>query len=417
MYASTRTTRTSTRTTTRTALAKALVAAALTTTALTGTAANAAPGVPHAAPRTEPVSVTPDGRAGNGASDDAAISRNDRYVAFSSDADDLDPNVPHGGMYLRDLRTDTTRFAGFGDVVAALDDGRLVYSASGDVSLLDLRTGRQEKFGIEIPEGFSGPPGAVSVSPNGRYAVYTLNGTGEGSVVFLRDRTAGTTERISHPRPTWEPRNAFEPTVSDDGRRVVYQYNYANGPRGDDWGDVWVYDRRTGERVQADRSHDGSATEKESLRPSLSGDGRTVVFESRDTHLVPDDTDGAWNVFVHDLATGTNRRIHGTQGGPGEAYTRNPAVSADGRYVTFMTEVTEAGAQYGKEWPVYLRDLKTGTTVLVTPDTTGGTATADVLPGRIADGARRIAFRSADPSLIPAGDTNDGTDVFVRHLR
>ncbi|WP_247706621.1 TolB-like translocation protein [Streptomyces liliiviolaceus] len=417
MYASTRTTRTSTRTTTRTALAKALVAAALTTTALTGTAANAAPGVPHAAPRTEPVSVTPDGRAGDGASDDAAISRNGRYVAFSSDADDLDPNVPHGGMYLRDLRTDTTRFAGFGDVVAALDDGRLVYSASGDVSLLDLRTGRQEKFGIEIPEGFSGPPGAVSVSPNGRYAVYTLNGTGEGSVVFLRDRTAGTTERISHPRPTWEPRNAFEPTVSDDGRRVVYQYNYANGPRGDDWGDVWVYDRRTGERVQADRSHDGSATEKESLRPSLSGDGRTVVFESRDTHLVPDDTDGAWNVFVHDLATGTNRRIHGTQGGPGEAYTRNPAVSADGRYVTFMTEVTEAGAQYGKEWPVYLRDLKTGTTVLVTPDTTGGTATADVLPGRIADGARRIAFRSADPSLIPAGDTNDGTDVFVRHLR
>ncbi|MEW2574525.1 hypothetical protein [Streptomyces sp. NPDC047070] len=409
MYASTRTT--------RTALAKALVAAALTTTALTGTAANAAPGVPHAAPRTEPVSVTPDGRAGNGASDDAAISRNGRYVAFSSDADDLDPNVPHGGMYLRDLRTDTTRFAGFGDVVAALDDGRLVYSASGDVSLLDLRTGRQEKFGIEIPEGFSGPPGAVSVSPNGRYAVYTLYETGEGSVVFLRDRTAGTTERISHSRPTWEPRNAFEPTVSDDGRRVAYQYNYANGPRGDDWGDVWVYDRRTGERVQADRSHDGSATEKESLRPSLSGDGRTVVFESRDTHLVPDDTDGAWNVFVHDLATGTNRRIHGTQGGPGEAYTRNPAVSADGRYVTFMTEVTEAGAQYGKEWPVYLRDLRTGTTVLVTPDTTGGTATADVLPGRIADGARRIAFRSADPSLIPAGDTNDGTDVFVRHLR
>ncbi|PSM37774.1 hypothetical protein C6Y14_40620 [Streptomyces dioscori] len=409
MYATTRTTRTT--------LATALVAAALTATALTGTAATAAPGAPHAAPHTEPVSVTPDGEAGNGASDDAVISRNGRYVAFTSDAGDLDPDIAHGGMYLRDLRTDRTRFAGFGDVVAALDNGWLAYSASDDVLLVDLGTGRQEKFGIEIPEGFSGPPGGVSVSPNGRYAVYTLYETGEGSVVFLRDRTAGTTERISHPRPTWEPRNAFEPTVGDDGRRVAYQYTYANGPRGDDWGDVWVYDRRTGERVQADRSHDGSATEKESLRPSLSGDGRTVVFESRDTHLVPDDTDGAWNVFVHDLTTGTNRRIHGTQGGPGEAYTRNPAVSPDGRYVTFMTEVTEAGAQYGKEWPVYRRDLRKGTTVLVTPDTTGGTATADVLPGGIAEGARRIAFRSADPGLIPAGDTNEGTDVFVRHLR
>ncbi|MGN9818700.1 hypothetical protein ACTMUQ_25545 [Streptomyces sp. SD11] len=404
--------------TTRTALTTALVAAALTTTALTGAAAHAAHAVPRV-PHTEPVSVTPDGKAGNGASGDAVVSRNGRYVAFTSDAEDLDPNTPHGGMYLRDLRTDTTRFAGFGAVAGVLDDGRLAYSTStsGDVSLVDPRTGRQEKFGIEVPEGFTGPPGAVSVSPNGRYAVYTLYETGEGSVVFLRDRTAGTTERISHPRPTWEPRNAFEPTVGDDGRRVAYQYNYANGPRGDDWGDVWVYDRRTGERVQADRSHDGSATEKESLRPSISGDGRTVVFESRDTHLVPDDTDGAWNVFVHDLATGTNRRIHGTQGGPGAAYTRNPAVSPDGRYVTFMSEVTEADAEYGKEWPVYLRDLRKGTTVLVTPDTTGGTATADVLPGGISEGARRIAFQSGDPALIPAGDTNDDTDVFVRHLR
>ena len=70
-----------------------------------------------------------------------------------------------------------------------------------------------------------------------------------------------------------------------------------------------------------------------------------------------------------------------------------------------------------KECPVHPRALKKGTTTLVTPDTTRGTATAEVLPGRIADGARRIVFRSSDPTLIPAGDTNDGADVFVRHLR
>lgn len=92
-------------------------------------------------------------------------------------------------------------------------------------------------------------------------------------------------------------------------------------------------------------------------------------------------------------------------------------MSADGRYVTFMSEIEEPGSRYGKEWPVYLRDLRKGTTTLVTPDTAGGTATADVLPGRIADGARRILFQSTDPTLIPAGDTNDGTDIFVRHSR
>jgi Tol biopolymer transport system component len=396
------------------ALAVALAAATAT---LTGPAASAAPG----GPRTEPISVTPAGKAGNGATPTAVISRNGRHIALGSDAEDLDPNVPHSGMYLRDPHTGKLRFAGFGGLVAVLNDGRHVYAehaATTDVWIHDIDTGRRVGFGIEIPEGFTGQPAEVSVSPNGRYAVYTLQDPDDGtSVVFLRDRVAGTTERISHPKPTWEPRNAFRPTVSDDGRRVVYQYTYANGPRGDDWGDVWTYDRTAGRHTQIDRSHDGSKTERESLNPSISGNGRTVVFESRDTHLIPDDNDAGWNVFVHDIATGRNQRVHGTQGGPGEVHTRNAAVSADGRYVTFMSEVEEPGSRYGKEYPVYLRDLKKGTTRLVTPDTTGGTATADVLPGRISDGARRILFQSTDPTLIPAGDTNDGTDAFVRHLR
>ncbi|MET8077391.1 hypothetical protein [Streptomyces sp. NPDC005303] len=398
-------------------LAAALLAA-LATAALTGPTASAAPRAPY----TEPVSVTPEGKAGNGVTRTAVISRNGRHIALTSDADDLDPQVAHAGMYLRDPHTGKLRFAGFGGLVAVLNDGRYVYAEYGpdssEVWIADIDAGKRVGFGIDVPQGFTGRPGEISVSPNGRYAVYTLQETpGNTSVVFLRDRIKGTTERISHPRPTWEPRNAFQPTVSDDGRRIVYQYNYANGPRGDDWGDVWMYDRRTGEHTQIDRSYDGSQTEKESLNPSISGDGRTVVFESRDTHLVPGDTDASWNVFVHTLRTGTNQRIHGTQGGPGEVYTRGAAISADGRYLTFTSEVTEPGSRYGKEYPVYLRDLRKGTTTLVTPDTTGGTATADVLPGRISDGARRILFRSSDPTLIPAGDTNDGADVFVRHLR
>jgi len=400
------------------AVLAALTAGALTADALTGPAASAAPRAAY----TEPVSVTPEGKAGNGITHTAVISRNGRHLALTSDAEDLDPQVAHAGMYLRDPHTGKLRFAGFGGLVAVLNDGRYVYAEYGPQSaelwIAALDSGRRIGFGIEVPEGFTGQPAEISVSPNGRYAVYTLQDTAEHTgVVFLRDRVKGTTERISHPRPTWEPRNASQPTVSDDGRRIVYQYTYANGPRGDDWGDVWMYDRSTREHTQVDRSYDGSPTEKESLTPSISGDGRTVVFESRDTHLVPGDTDGSWNVFVHTLRTGTNQRIHGTQGGPGEVYTRGPAISADGRYVTFTSEVTEPGSRYGKEYPVYLRDLRRGTTTLVPPDTSGGTATADVLPGRIADGARRILFRSSDPALIPAGDDNDGPDAFVRHLR
>ncbi|MEU0408828.1 hypothetical protein ABZ307_13605 [Streptomyces griseorubiginosus] len=384
--------------------------AAVAAAALAVPTASAGPGAPH----TEPVSVTPEGRAGGDASLNAVISPDGRYVGFDSRAEDLDPNVPHGGMYIRDLRTGKLRFSGFGSILAVLNDGRYVYYQN-DVVLHDPRTGQETKFGIEVPEGFDGPIGEVSVSANARFAVFTLYERGAGPVVFLRDRIAGTTERISRPKPTWEPRSAGSPTVSDDGRRVVYQYNYSNGPRGDDWGDIWVYDRGTRAYTQIDRSFDGSQTQRESLEPSISRDGRTVVFESADTHLVPGDTDGSWNVFVHTVATGANQRIQAPGDAPAHVYTRDPAVSANGRYVTFTGRVD--GLPGGTRNPVYLRDLKKGTTTLVTPGPTGDPVSAQVEPGGIADGGRRVAFVSWDGTLIPGGDTNEERDVFVQHLR
>lgn len=397
-----------------------VVVVAGATVAVSVLPASAAPG-PHT-PYTRAVSVTAEGGAGDGVSREAVVSRDGRYAAFSSEAGDL---LPGGGpgVFVRDLRSGRLERVGDGHSPSISADGRHVahITDADEVLLHDRRTGRTERIDVDVPAAFGTTRQNVSISGDARYAVFTAGTQYDseegGSVVFLRDRVAGTTERISHPRPTWEPRNAGDPSVSDDGRRVVYDHRYANGPRGDDWGDIWMVDRATGDRVQIDRSHDGTRTERESLRPSISADGRTVVFESADTHLVPGDTDGSWNVFVHTVATGANVRIHGTQGGPGEVYTRDPAVSADGRYVTFMSELAEPGSEWGKEWPVYLRDLKKGTTTLVTPDTTGGAATAGVAPGGIARGARVIAFTSADATLIPGGDGNEGSDAFVRRLR
>ncbi|GAA1891421.1 hypothetical protein GCM10009837_11960 [Streptomyces durmitorensis] len=411
----------------RAALAAAALVAAVTASTLP--AAFAAPAAD--APRTEGVSVTADGKAANDRSAGAAISRDGRFAAFDSEATDLVAGDTNGlsDVFVRDLRTGKTEritldgrdvrspsLSADGRYVAVITSPAGSYSDS-DVRLYDRRTKKTERLDVELPDGAAGA-GSVSLTPDARYAVFDVRQSAgsPGGVVFLRDRKTGTTERISEADPAREGRTAHGATVSDDGSRVVYAYNYFNGPRGDDWSDVLLRDRKTGELAEVDRSHDGSETEKESLEPSISGNGRTVVFESRDTHLVPNDDDVAWNVFVHDVASGKNQRIHGTQGGPGEAYTRSPAISADGRRLTFMSELTEAGSQYGKEWPVYLRDLKKGTTTLVTPDTTGGAASAQVAPGGISADGRRIAFLSGDASLL-SGDTNDGYDTFVRHVR
>ena len=372
----------------RAALAAALVAAAL---AVTGATATAAPAV-RAAPRTEPVSVTPAGKAGDGASTGAVISRDGRYVAFSSTATDLLPGAPHGGLFVRDLRTGKLTHAADGTDPSLSEDGRYLAYTDAGLHLLDRRTGRTERLDTGLPAGF-GPGGHAYLSGTARYAVFTATGDADGPVVFLRDRVRHTTERISPPRPTWEPRAAGHATVSDDGRRVVYQYTYSNGPRGDDWSDIWLHDRSTGTRTQLDRSTDGSPTTRESLNPALSADGRTVVFESADTHLVPDDTDNSWNVFVHHLATGRNDRIQG--------YGRDAAVSADGRHVTLTTHE-------GSAYPLYARDLRNGTRALVATE-------GHVAPGGVS--ARRIAFTSYDGTLDPRGDDNNEQDVFVRHLQ
>lgn len=409
----------------RATLAAAALVAALTAGTLP--AAFAA----DAAPRTEGVSVTADGKAANARSSSATISRGGRFVAFGSEATDLVAGDTNGrsDIFVRDLRTARTeRIALEGRDLRSPSlsaDGRYVAMVTSpadsysdaDVRLYDRRTKKVERLDVELPDDAAGA-GSVSLTPNARYAVFNVGQSAgsAGDIVFLRDRKTGTTERISEADPGREGRTAHGATVSDDGSRVVYAYNYYNGPRGDDWSDVLLRDRRTGELTEVDRSYDGSETEKESLDPSISGDGRKVVFESRDTHLVPNDDDVAWNVFVHDIASGENQRIHGTQGGPGEVYTRAPAISADGRHVTFMSELAEAGSEYGKEWPVYLRDLKKGSTTLVTPDTTGGAATAKVAPGGISADGRRIAFLSGDATLL-SGDTNDGDDAFVRHVR
>ncbi|GGZ66290.1 hypothetical protein [Streptomyces bluensis] len=195
---------------------KHLTAAVVTVTAaaaLTGPAANAAPGAPH----TEAVSVTPEGKAGDGPSGPAVISRNGRYTAFTSEAHDLLPGAPNGGMFVRDLRTGKLRWAGYGegvsisgDVVSISDNGRrLVFVSAGDVWLRDLRTGRNTAFGIQTPEGFTGEPRAVSVSPNGRYAVFTLQEIDEGNVT-----AAGTCSCTTSPRAST---SASTPPTADPG--------------------------------------------------------------------------------------------------------------------------------------------------------------------------------------------------------
>jgi archaellum component FlaF (FlaF/FlaG flagellin family) len=105
--------------------------------------------------------------------------------------------------------------------------------------------------------------------------------------------------------------------------------------------DVFVHDRVTGQTTRVSVASDGTQGNGHSGSPSISADGRYVAFSSSASNLVPGDTNGRGDVFVHDRLTGQTTRVSvasdGTQGN-GDSWW--PSISADGRYVAFASEAS-----------------------------------------------------------------------------
>ena len=323
-------------------------------------------------------------RPANGNSGRPAISADGRFVAFSSSASDLVPGDSNDedDVFVRDLRARTTErvSVGFGRAQATggssftptiSADGQQIAFTSRATNLVAGDTnGQDDAFvrdrvaeatarvsvgdrNVEADqESF-----AVDISPDGRYVAFAgssdrltsgdTNGTWD---VFLRDRTRNSTERVDLATNEAEPqigrRTYTSAAVSTDGRFVAFVSIAPNLVAGDTnrTADVFVRDRalHTTERVSV--ATDGAEAQGESglYAPSITPDGRFVAFASLAPNLVPGDTNGTWDIFLHDRATGTTERESlssgGTQGN-GPSISR-PALSADGRFVAFESSAS-----------------------------------------------------------------------------
>ncbi len=157
----------------------------------------------------------------------------------------------------------------------------------------------------------------------------------------------------------------------------------------------------------------------------LSADGRFVVFTSSASDLVAGDTNGATDVFVRDLSTGTTQLVSvGNSGAQGDAGSFNPSISADGRYVAFASSADNlvSGDTNGVS-DVFVRDLVNHTTTLVSVDNGQGPTPvqgdgASFDPSISADGTK-VAFTSDASNLSSTPLHNPviaNSNVFVRDL-
>lgn len=263
------------------------------------------------------------------------------------------------------------------------------------------------------------------LSADGRYVAFwsaatnlvggDLNGRND---VFVKDRWTGLTERVSVDSGALEADgDSSDPAISADGRFVAFQSSATNLVAGDTNGkvDVFVRDRALGTTVRASRSTGGVEGDADSLRPDLSADARFVVFHSASTTLVGGDTNGALDVFVHDLLAGvTNRVSVGSSFSEGNGASLGASISATGRYVAFHSFASNlAGPDGNGHADVFVRDRGSFTTTRISTASDGSEADAfSQYPSINADG-RYVAFSSFATNLVP-GDTNNVFDVFVK---
>ncbi|HYJ68973.1 MAG TPA: PxKF domain-containing protein [Nocardioidaceae bacterium] len=384
-----------------------------------------------AADQAERISVSSAGAQGTGTSTTAAISADGRYVAFVSLAPNLVPGDTNGrqDVFVRDRSTgETSRVsvssagtqAADGNVidVAISSDGRYVAFVSTASNLVPGDAfATYDAFVHDRSLGTTSRVAAtadVEISGDGRFVV-TVGPVGSShNGVLVHDRTTGTTTVASIlPDGSSPTTSAQLPAISADGRFVAFQ---ASTPA-----QAYVRDMLLGQTVRVSVATDGTPGNQGSSHLAVSGGGRFVAFHSLATNLVPADTNGVRDTFVHDTVTGATTRVNVSSGGSQANNVLSnddgrPSISADGRYVAFSSTATNLVAGDTSSVPdVFVHDRLTHETTRVSVSSTGAQANHySVEPAISADGSY-VAFSSRASNLV-AGDTNGLEDIFVRQL-
>jgi hypothetical protein len=326
------------------------------------------------------------------------MSADGRYVAFYSGADNLVPGDSNGfgDVFVKDAQT--------GAIVLVSTDAN---GGQGDANSADPSISADGRYVAFL----SGADNLVPNDTNPHYDIYVKD-LQTGAIVMASTDAGG----------DLADNDNFSASISADGRYVAFQSAADNLVPGDTNGvqDIFVKDVQTGAIVNASTDAGGDLADGDSIDPSISANGRYVVFWSGADNLVAGDTNAAPDVFIKDLQTGAITRVSTDANGvQADSSSFNPSISADGRYVTFYSFADNLVPDdtNGGVGDVFVKDLQTGAIVLASTDASGGQANSQSDDPTISADGRYVAFHSQANNLVPADAGLPFSDnVFVKDL-
>ncbi|MDH5219110.1 MAG: hypothetical protein OEX19_15510, partial [Gammaproteobacteria bacterium] len=389
--------------------------------------------------------------AGNDASSSPAVSGNGRYVVFDTSATTLGPSSNGQQQILRkDLLTGAienvsvssaevlgTQYS-FGASIN--DDGqRVVFSTYAnnfdglphiysDVAVRDVANGTTTVISRNSAgQVLNGSSDQASISGNGQVIAFVsvatnliANDTNGVSDIFVKDLQSGSIERISVSTGGLQANaGSIKPSISADGRYVAFASAASNLVSGDTNGqyDIYVHDRQLRTTRLVSLNNNGVIGDKKSDQPTISDDGRYIAFHSFSTNLDTSITTRSFNIFVRDLINGKTKLIsRASNGDHATSISINAKISGDGRFVSYITRATNiATPDNNTGYDIVVYDQITNHSEFATVNTAGQQVNSAIsfIHDINKDGST-VVFASGASNLSSIATANI-VDVFTRH--
>lgn len=324
----------------------------------------------------EPIQRLPSGTIQpNGASNQPVVGRTGRTVAFTSFANNLVGNVTTGlNLFVsRDgliERIPTTGSNLRVNDIGGTNEELVVYRTDVGLYAFDLLTKQNTLLSVtnsgSPADGYSED---AAISEDGRWVVYSSfaknlvpGDVDNNADIFLLDRSTGQVDSVTRAALGFQGNfDSLSPSISNDGRYVVFMSDATNLVTDDTngVGDIFLYDREDNSIKLVSRSATGTQANASSLSPRLSRNGSTIVFQSLASNLVNDDNNGSNDLFTVDVSSLSITKLDIPFRTNLGFQNLSPTISGDGQYIVFISSgLTTSTTTSIRD--VYVYDRKNG---------------------------------------------------------